>query len=255
MGGAWGGTNCQVVSEDGKKVRRVHPLPEVDLEEVQVNAQSFKKAWAQTLSSQPTLSSKDDAQGFLCLVSLFSFCIPLSSPSLLSSIMSESSYHCWSCNKNSIMVNIRCWHPASAQGWPSQWGVVIAGQYHIFLLKVSENEHACELSLLLNHSFILFFAFSSVLRLCPLYSVSFIMSTCGYLWQLYPFWTSSSLLCFPSALLLCHYLEFLGDFMWKLFHLILVTFNHEYADFSILIRVYCIKHCLFDLLLCRPAQL
>jgi truncated hemoglobin YjbI len=44
LGGAWGGTNCQVVSEDGKKVRRVHPLPEVDLEEVQVNAQSFKKA-------------------------------------------------------------------------------------------------------------------------------------------------------------------------------------------------------------------
>jgi hypothetical protein len=43
-GGCLGRYKLQVVSEDGKKVRRVHPLPEVDLEEVQVNAQSIKKA-------------------------------------------------------------------------------------------------------------------------------------------------------------------------------------------------------------------
>jgi hypothetical protein len=36
--GAWDCCNCQVVSEDGKKVRRLHPLPEIDLEEVQVNS-------------------------------------------------------------------------------------------------------------------------------------------------------------------------------------------------------------------------
>ncbi len=152
--------------------------------------------------------------------------------------MSKSSYHCWSCNKNSIMVNIWCWHPASAQGWSSQWGVVIAGQYHIYFywrslkMNMLVSCPCCETT----PSFY-FFAFSSVLRLFPLSSVSSIMSICGHLWQLYPFWTSSSLLCFPSALLLCHYLEFLGDFMWKFFHLILVTFNHKYEDFSILIRV------------------